>query len=115
MAKSNADYKRDQYARKKALAEKIGMVDRVLPVPQTTWSMIQDLCTWHAFTDWRELLLNMVRVAHAAGPAGTVLAEIPKCGFVPSEKQLRKVEKVPVCSICKDLGDVCQECEEGYE
>jgi predicted Zn-ribbon and HTH transcriptional regulator len=113
--KSNAEYKADQLARKKARQEALGERDIVTPIPLSIWSMIQDLCKWHAFTDWRELLINMVRVAHAAGPEGTVLAKIPKCGFVPSEKQLRKVGKAPECSICKDLGDVCLECSEGYE
>lgn len=105
-AKTNAQYKADQYKRKKELAEKLGIVDRVLPLPKSIWSMLQDLCTWHAFTDWRELVINMIRVAHAAGPAGTVLAEIPKSGFIPTEKQLRKVEKKPTCCACIALHPV---------
>lgn len=104
MAKSNADYKRDQYARKKALAEKMGMVDRVLPLPASINTMLNELCERHQFTDWRELVINMIRVAHG----GAVdLVAIPASGFVPSEKQLRKVSAKPTC-----LPDCC--CDECY-
>lgn len=110
--KTNADYKREQYARKKEAAEKLGIVDRVLPLPASINTMLAELCERHEYTDWRELVINMIRVCHAGADA---LAVIPKSGFVPSEKQLRKAGKTPTCSICRDLGELCTECEEGYD
>jgi hypothetical protein len=110
--KTNADYKREQYARKKEAAEKLGIVDRVLPVPASINTMLNELCERHAYTDWRELVFTMIRVCHAGADA---LAVIPPSGFVPSEKQLRKVGTKPTCAICRDLGELCAECEEGYD
>jgi len=110
--KDNATYKAEQYARAKKLAEKLGITNRTLPLPATINTMLNELCERHEFTDWRELVINMIRVAHGGA---VELVAIPASGFVPSEKQLRKVGKAPECSICKDLGDVCLECSEGYE
>lgn len=109
--KTNAEYKRDQYARKQLRKAEMGERDIVTPIPASIWAMIQDLCKWHDFTDWRELLLNMVRVCHAAGPERNVLTEIPKSGFVPTAKQLSKCGKRPACATCKDLGYLCDEHE----
>lgn len=119
--KTNADYKRDQYARKKAAAEALGIVDKVLPLPASINAMLNELCERHEFTDWRELVINMIRVAHAGAHD---LAAIPPSGFVPSEAQLRKVGKRQVCTACGDDGFVmksgmngqkwteeCTECE----
>jgi len=110
--KSNAQYKAEQYARAKETAEKLGITNRMLPLPATINTMLNELCERHEFTDWRELVINMIRVAHGGA---VELVAIPASGFVPSEKQLRKIGKAPECSICKDLGDVCLECSEGYE
>lgn len=110
--KSNADYKREQYKRKKEAAEKLGIVERVLPVPAGINTMLDELCERHGFTDWRELVFNMIRVCHGGAHD---LAAIPPSGFVPSEKQLRKAGKTPTCAICRDLGELCTECEEGYD
>lgn len=111
--KDNATYKREQYARKKAAAEALGIVDRVLPLPASINTMLTELCTRHAFTDWRELVINMIRVAHGGAHD---LAVIPPSGFVPSEKQLRKVGKRQACMWCDDTGFTlagaeCVECE----
>lgn len=102
--KSNADYKREQYARAKEAAEKLGIVNRTLPVPASINTMLDELCERHDFTDWRELVFTMVRVAHAGG---VELVQIPKCGFVPTDTQLRKVGRAPEC------GPDC-ECEVCY-
>lgn len=107
--KTNADYKREQYARQKEAAEKLGIVNRVLPLPASISTMLDELCDRHEFTDWRELVITMIRVAHA----GVIeLVEIPTCGFVPSEAQLRKVDKRPTCADCVELGYKCVEHED---
>jgi hypothetical protein len=111
--KSNAQYKAEQYARAKETAEKLGIVNRTLPLPASINTLLNELCERHQFTDWRELVINMIRVAHG----GTVeLVEIPPCGFVPSEQQLRKIGKRQDCMWCGDTGftpegDECVECE----
>lgn len=110
--KDNKTYKAEQYARAKALAEKLGIVNRTLPLPASINAMLEELCERHEFTDWRELVINMIRVCHGGSHD---LAAIPPSGFVPSEKQLRKAGKTPTCAICRDLGELCMECEEGYE
>jgi len=111
--KDNKTYKAEQYARAKALAEKLGIVNRTLPLPATINTMLNELCERHEFTDWRELLITMIRVAHGGA---VELVAIPPSGFVPSDKQLRKVEKVQNCNECcgtglTDNGDECLECE----
>lgn len=110
--KTNADYKREQYARKKEVAEKLGITNRTLPLPASINTMLEELCERYEFTDWRELVINMIRVCHGGAHD---LAVIPASGFVPSEKQLRKAGKTPTCAICRDLGELCMECEEGYD
>lgn len=109
--KTNADYKREQRQRKLKRQEQMGERDIVTPIPVSVQGQIDDLCQWHAFTDWRELLINMVRVCHAAGPGRNVLVEIPKSGFVPTEKQLNKCGAAPACATCKELGYLCDEHE----
>ena len=96
--KSNAQYKADQYARAKELAAKLGITNRTLPLPATINTMLNELCERHEFTDWRELVINMIRVAHGGA---VELVAIPASGFVPSEKQLRKVGDPDVCATCR--------------
>jgi hypothetical protein len=107
--KTNADYKREQYARAKEAAEKLGITNRTLPLPATVSTMLDELCERHEFTDWRELVITMIRVAHSGA---VELVQIPKSGFVPTERQLRKVGRAPVCAECVELGYLCVECEE---
>jgi hypothetical protein len=111
--KTNADYKREQYQRAKEAAEKLGIVNRTLPLPASVSAQLDELCERHEFTDWRELVITMIRVAHAGA---VELVAIPSSGFVPSEKQLRKVGKRQACMWCGDTkftitGDDCPECE----
>lgn len=94
--KTNADYKADQYARMKAK----GLVNRPLPMSAVQFAQLEDLMTWHNFTDWRELLLTMVRVCHAKGADGAWMVEIPPSGFTPTAAQLRKVGKQQHCETC---------------
>jgi uncharacterized membrane protein len=97
--KTNADYKREQLARKKQRQAEQGERDVVVPMSAGIWSMLQDLCKWHAFTDWRELVFTMIRVCHAAGPGSNALVQIPKVGFVPTEAQLQA------------CGEPCNKCD----
>lgn len=103
--KDNATYKREQYARQKEAAEKLGITNRTLPLPASINTMLDELCERHAFTDWRELVINMIRVCHGGAHD---LAAIPPSGFVPTERQLRKVGNAPAC----EEGCECELCYE---
>ena len=87
--------------------EALGVVNKTLPVPKGIWSMVVDLCAWHSFGDWKELLFTMIRVAHSKGPEWSELTTIPPCGFVPSRKQLRLVGTA--CPKCGGSGEVDDE------
>lgn len=100
--KENKDYKAAQYARKLERQAATGEKDMVLPVPAVTLAQMEDVCAWHGFKDWRELLLTTVRVLHSLGPERNGLVEIPPCGFVASAAQLRKVAKP--CRTCGGSG-----------
>lgn len=102
MAKSNADYKREQYQRKKERQVAMGERDMVLPVPLVTMKQMEEVCEWHGYSDWRELLLTTVRVLHKLGPEKNGLVEIPPSGFVATAAQLAKVGKP--CRTCGGSG-----------
>ena len=97
---NNCKAYRERKAKKNAA---LGVVDKTLPVPKGIWSMLVDLCTWHKFEDWKELLFTMVRVAHSKGPEWSELTTIPKCGFVPTRAQLRLVSLA--CNKCGGSGE----------
>lgn len=97
--KDNATYKREQYARAKEAAEKLGIVNRTLPVPASINTMLNELCERHDFTDWRELVFTMIRVCHGGAHE---LAAIPASGFVASEKQLQACGEA--CKACNGDG-----------
>ena len=101
-AKTNKDYKAAQYKRKKERQEKMGERDMVLPVPLVLATQMEEVCAWHGYADWRELLLTTVRVLHSLGPEKNGLVEIPKCGFVPTAAQLAKIGKP--CRTCQGTG-----------
>lgn len=103
--KTNADYKAAQYARKKARQEAMGEKDLILPVTVGVQSLIDDLIERHGFGDWRELLITMVRVAHADSVLGHKLTQLPKSGFVPTDAQVARLQSVGAtgCSGCDDL------------
>lgn len=100
----NAIYKANQYAKAKAEAERLGVVNRVLPVPRGIDQQLQDLAEWHDFTDWRELVLLLIRNCHALGPGPNKMVEFPRCGFVPTETQLVAVGEP--CGKCHGVGFV---------
>lgn len=94
----NAIYKANQYAKAKEEAERLGVVNRVLPVPRATNAQLDEVCEWHGFTDWRELALLLIRNCHALGPGPNKMVEFPRCGFVPTQAQLVAV------------GEPCRKC-----
>lgn len=102
MAKTNKDYKAEQYQRKLDRQAATGEKDMVLPVPGVDQQRLADLQTWHGFSDWRELVLTTIRALHAFGPESNALVEIPKCGFVPTAAQLAKIGKP--CRTCNGTG-----------
>lgn len=92
MAKSNADYKREQRDR----ATRRGIKALSLPVSAGIQAQIDELCVRHEFEDWRELIFTMVRNAHSDCALSTQATRIPASGFAPTPAQLRAVSNYVV-------------------
>jgi hypothetical protein len=102
----NAEYVKAYQAREKAKRDAMGVVDVVIPLPASISNMAKEVCKRDGFENMTEMLLTLIRNAHAGTPVA-----IPPSGFVPKQKHLAKIGKPQSCSVCKAVGETCIECE----
>lgn len=106
--KESKDYSRAYREREQAKRDAMGVVDVTLPLPASIAQMAKEVCERDGFESMSEMLLTLIRNAHAGAPV-----TIPPSGFVPKQKHLAKINKP--CNPCNDTGElpdgsICKRC-----
>lgn len=97
--KESKDYSRAYREREQAKRDAMGVVDVTLPLPASIAQMAKDVCERDGFESMTEMLLTLIRAAHAGAPV-----VIPPSGYVPKQKHLAKIGKPQSCSACSGDG-----------